>query len=88
MKDIVLDKNDFKLFDQDDQFGFFYDDMGFPKDDADASFDSDVDKIYQEYDSILVDSQDNVFGLKNGKKELFMEDVIEAYTIAREVKNG
>jgi hypothetical protein len=86
MKDIILTKEEFKLFDQDDQFGFFYDDDGWPKDDADETFDSDVDNLYLQYDTILVDSNDDVFGLKDGKKELILEGVIEAYDIAREVK--
>ncbi len=86
MEDIILHKEEFKLFNQDDQFGFFYDDDGWPKDDADETFDSDVDKLYQQYDSILVDSNDDIFGLKEGKKELIFEAVIEAYDIAREVK--
>lgn len=86
MKDITLTKEEFKLFDQDDQFGFFYDDFGFPKDDADENFDSDVDKLFQTYDSILIDNRDNVWGLKNGEKEIIFESVMEAYSIAREVK--
>jgi hypothetical protein len=86
MKEITLSKEEFKLFDQDDQFGFFYDDDGWPKDDADETFDSDVDKLYLQFDSILVDSSDDIFGLKDGKKELIFEAAIEAYDIAREVK--
>ena len=86
MKDIVLNKDEFKLFDQDDQFGFFYDDFGFPKDDADETFDSDVDKLFQSFDSVLVDSKDNIFGLKNGEKEIIFESVMEAYSIAMEIK--
>ena len=86
MKDITLTKEEFKLFDQDDQFGFFYDDNGWPKDDAEETFDSDVDKLFQTYDSILVDNRDNVWGLKNGEKEIILESVMEAYSIAREIK--
>lgn len=86
MKDIILTKEEFKLFDQDDQFGFFYDDNGWPKDDAEETFDSDVDKLFQTYDSVIIDNRDNVWGLKNGKKELIFEAVIEAYSIAMEVK--
>lgn len=86
MKDITLNKEEFKLFDQDDQIGFFYDDDGWPRDDADITFDSDIDGLYQKYDYISVDSQDNIYGVKNGEKELLMESVIEAYDIAREVK--
>jgi hypothetical protein len=87
MKDIALNKEEFKLFDQDDQFGFFYDDDGWPKEDADETFDSDVDNLFQTYESILIDNRDNVYGFKNGHKEIIFESVIEAYTIAREVKD-
>ena len=65
---------------------FFYDDDGWPKDDADKTFDSDVDELFQTYQSILIDSRDNVYGFKNGKKEIIFESVMEAYSIAREVK--
>lgn len=87
MEDITLNKEEFKLFDQDDQFGFFYDDYGFPRDNARETFDSDVDDLYKKYDYISIDNKDNVFGLKNGEKELFIEDVIGAYDIAREIKS-
>ena len=87
MEDIILNKEEFKLFDQDDQFGFFYDDDGWPKDDADETFDSDVDKLFQNYESIIIDNRDNVYGLKNGNKEIIFESVLEVYTIAREVKD-
>jgi len=87
MEDIILNKEEFKLFDQDDQFGFFYDDDGWPKDDADETFDSDVDKLFQNYESIIIDNKDNVYGLKNGNKEIIFESVLEVYTIAREVKD-
>jgi hypothetical protein len=87
MEDLILSKEDFKLFDQDDQFGFFYNDDGFPRDDADETFDSDVEDLFQTYDSILVDSEDNIFGFKNGIKELIFESLSEAYSIAMEVKD-
>lgn len=87
MKDLILSKEEFKLFNQFDQFGFFYDDDGFPKDDADETFDSDVDDLFQTYDSILIDSEDNIFGFKNGIKELIFESESEAYSIAMEVKD-
>lgn len=87
MKDLILSKEEFKLFDQDDQFGFFYNDDGFPRDDADETFDSDVEDLFQTYDSILVDSEDNIFGFKNGIKELIFESLSEAYSIAMEVKD-
>lgn len=86
MRDILLDKEEFKLFNQDDQFGFFYDEYGWPTEKADEEFDSNVADLYKKYDYIVVDFQDNIYGLKNEKKELEMSDVMEAYDIAREVK--
>jgi len=86
MKEIAINKEEFKLFDQDDQFGFFYDEDGWPRDNADDTFDTDVEELYQKYDYISVDINDNIYGIKNGKKEFIMEAVIEAYDIAREVK--
>ena len=86
MKEILLNKEEFKLFDQDDQFDFFYDEDGWPTENADDEFDSNVDALYEKYDHIVVDSHDNIYGLKNGKKELEMSGVIEAFDIARKVK--
>ena len=86
MEEITLNKEEFKLFDQDDQIGFLYDDDGYPTDDAEINFEPNVDDLYKKYDYISVDAQDNIYGVKNGKKELMMENVIEAYDIAREVK--
>ncbi len=86
MKEIILNKEEFKLFDQDDQFGFFYDEDGWPTENADNEFDSNVDALFEKYEYIIVDFQDNIYGLKNGKKETEMSNVMEAYDIAREVK--
>lgn len=86
MNDITLTKEEFKLFNQDDQFGFFYDEDGWPRDDADETFDSDVDELFLKYDYIRVDNQDNIHGEKEGQKELIMSIAIEAYDIACEVK--
>jgi len=86
MEDITLNKEEFKLFNQDDQFGFFYDDWGSPRDNAEETFDSDVDALYEKFDAIIVNASDDIFGLKGGKKELYIPGVMEAYDIAREVK--
>lgn len=86
MNEIILNKEEFKLFDQDDQFGFFYNQDGWPTKNAVREFDSNVEALYEKYEYIVVDFQDNVYGLKNGEKELEMSDVMEAYDIAREVK--
>jgi hypothetical protein len=86
MAEITLSKEEFKLFNQDDQFGFFYDEDGYPKEDAEESFESDIDALYKKYAYISVDSDDNIYGINTGKKELLMEYAPEAYDIAKEVK--
>ena len=86
MREVTLNKEEFKLFNQDDQFGFFYDEDGWPTKDANDEFDSNVDSLYEKYEYLAVDSQDNIYGFKNGKKEIEMRGVMEAYDIAREVK--
>jgi len=86
MSEIILNKEEFKLFDKDDQFGFFYNEDGWPSKNAALEFNSNVDDLYEKYDYIVVDFLDNIYGLKNGKKELEMSNVMEAFDIAREVK--
>jgi hypothetical protein len=86
MKEITLNKEEFKLFDQYDQFGFFYNEDGMPSENDDIEFDSNVDELFAKYEYIVVDFQDNIYGFKNGKKILEMSDVTEAFDIAREVK--
>lgn len=87
MKELTLSKEEFKDFNQDDQFGFFYDEDGFPREDADEIFEKEVDKLYKEYEKLVVDYKDNIYGIKEGRKEIIMEGVMEAYDIAREVKD-
>ena len=88
MGDITLTQEEFKLFNDDDQFGFFYDDHGYPTNDASEKFLENVADLYKKYQYISVDAQDNIYGVINGKKELLYKDVIEAYDIAKEVKEG
>ena len=85
MNEILLNKEQFKLFDQDDQFGFFYNEDGWPTENASNEFESNVEELFEKYEYIVVDFQDNIYGLKDGKKELEMSNVMEAYDIAREV---
>lgn len=88
MEEITLTQEEFLLFDQDDQFGFFYDSEGYPTANADKEFPSKVATLYQEYDYISVDAQDNIYGSKGGVKKLLYRYVTEAYDIAAEVKEG
>jgi hypothetical protein len=85
MGGIKLNQEQFILFDQDDQFGFFYNEDGFPSDDADETFEDDVKELYLQYEYILVTPDDDIFGVKSGKKQLIMEQAIDSYAIALEV---
>lgn len=88
MQEITLNKDEFKLFNQDDQFGFFYDDMGFPKDDADATFNADVDELFRRFECIIVNSNDDILGLINEDREIYIEGLMDAFNIALEVKES
>jgi hypothetical protein len=88
MKELSLNIQEFILFDDDDQFGFFYNEDGYPSKDASERFMENVCSLYKKYEYICVDAQDNIYGMADGRRELLMEDVIEAYRIAKEVKDG
>ena len=76
-KEIRLTKEQFRLFNDDDQFQIFSDDEGFP---TGKDFDVDVKELFERFDYICVDSNDNIYGEKKGKKE--------AYSIALEITEG
>lgn len=85
MNDIKLNYEQFLEFDQFDQFGFFYDEDGFEKENADEEFEDDVKELFHKFDSIIVTSNDSIYGVKSGKKELLMEFADDAFLIANEV---
>lgn len=85
MKELKLTQEQFLEFNQDDQYGFFYDESGWPTENADEEFEDNVAELYKKYDSILVSPNDSVYGIKAGKKELIFEYLDEAYVIAKEV---
>jgi len=85
MKDIQLNQSQFLEFDQDDQFGFFYDESGYPTEDADDEFEANVEELFTTYDYILITPKDTIYGVKSGNKELIMEWADESYSIALEV---
>ena len=84
-KEIKLNKEQFCLFNDDDQFQIFTDDEGFP---TDKDFDEDVADLFKKFDYILVDNKDNIYGEKSGKRQLILEGVTQAYDIALEVTEG
>ena len=85
MKEIQLNQEQFLEFDQFDQFGFFYDESGYPAEDADDKFEDNVKELYKTYDYILVSPENAIYGIKSGKKELIIDYLDEGYAIAEEV---
>jgi hypothetical protein len=85
MKEIELTQAQFSEFDQDDQFGFFYDESGWPTENADDEFEDNVKELYKTYDCILITPDDSVYGVKSGQKTLLMEGVFDCFAIATEV---
>ena len=85
MKEIKLTQAQFLEFDQFDQFGFFYDEDGYPTEDADDEFEDNVEEFYKIYDYILVTPDDSVYGVKLNKKTLIIDYADEGYAIALEV---
>lgn len=81
--EIRLNKAQFKLFNDDDQFAIF-DEEGFGDFE---DFDKEVDKLFDRYDSIIVTQSDYVFGEKNGKREELSDQAYEGYGIALEIIN-
>ena len=80
MKEIRLNKEEFKLFNDDDQFQLFCDDGGMPDYD---NFNEEVEKLYAKYNYIIVTANDCVYGEKNGKRTELSDQATEAYSIAK-----
>jgi len=84
-KEIKLNKEQFKQFDEDDQFQLFCDEDGFPNFD---DFDEEVDKLFKKYDYICVTEDDCIFGVKGATREELSDQATEGYSIAIEVQEN
>lgn len=84
MREIKLKKEQFKLFNNDDQFAIF-DEEGYGDY---ADFDEEVEKLYTKYDYILVTEGDCIYGVKNAKREEINDQAFDGYSIASEIING
>ena len=84
MRELRLNKKQFSIFNDYDQFQIFTDDEGSENyDDLDEEF----DKLFEKYDVVIVNEDDSIYGEKNGKRELIMQDAYEAFSIALDVLN-
>lgn len=80
-KEIKLQQKDFRLMGEDDMFRLFFDEllMGTKK-----KFSTRLSELYKKYDYLSVDISDNIFGVKNGKKEL-LNNQSGAYSTANDL---
>lgn len=82
MREITLNKKQFSEFNDYDQFQIFADDDGFTDF---CIVDSETDKLFERFDTVVVNEKDDIFGVKKGKRELLISGATEAYSIALEV---
>jgi hypothetical protein len=82
MRELKLNKQQFMVFNEGDQFQLFTDEDGFPDFE---DFDDEVDKLFLKFDYIIINEDDYIYGEKNGKRELIAPDSHEAFIIALEV---
>lgn len=82
MREIKLNKEQFKVFNDDDQFQLFCDEEGMP---AFEDFNEEVEKLFEKYDNIIVTENDYIYAEKNGKRVELSDQAYEGYSIALEV---
>ena len=81
IREIKLDKEQFKLFNDDDQFAIFYEEGYGDFED----FNKELDKLFEKFDNIIVTEKDQIFGEKAGKREELHPEAFESYGIALEI---
>jgi len=82
MRELKLNKQQFLVFNDNDQFQLFTDDQGDPDFE---DFEAEVDKLFLLFDHIVINEDDYIYGEKNGKRQLLAPDSTEAFSIALEV---
>lgn len=80
-KEIRLNKSQFRELNADDQFAIF-DEEGYGEYD---SFEEELDKLFDKFDSIIVTKNDYIYGEKSGKREELSDQAYESYAIALEI---
>ena len=83
IREIRLNKDQFKIFNDDDQFQLFCDDEGMP---VYENLNNEIEKLFEKYDYVMVTENDRVYCEKNGKREILHPEAYESYVIALEVK--
>ena len=82
IREIRLNKAQFKLFNDDDQFNIFNADGYSEYED----FNEELDKLFKKFDQIIVTEKEQIIGEKNGEREILHPDAFESYGIALEIQ--
>lgn len=79
--EIRLNKAQFKILNDDDQFAIF-DNEGYGEYD---DFNKELDRLFEKFDSVIVTKNNYIYGEKNGKREELSDQAYESYDIALEI---
>lgn len=82
MREVKLNKQQFVLFNDDDQFQLFTDDEGSPDY---VDFKTEVDKLFLKYDCIIVSEDNYIYGQKGRKRHLIAQHSFKVFHIALNV---
>jgi hypothetical protein len=84
MKEIRLNKEQFRVFNDYDQFQIFTDEDGWANyEDLNIEF----EKLFEKYETFIINEDDYIYGEKEGVRTLIISDASEAFLIADEVLN-
>ena len=80
-KEVRLNKEQFGLFNQADQFAIF-DEEGYGDFE---DFNQELDKLFERFDYVIITKAEQIYGQKNGKREELHPEAFESYDIALEI---
>ena len=80
-KEIRLNKKQFGLFNQADQFAIFDEDGYGDFED----FNHELDKLFEKFDNVIITKAEQIYGEKNGKREELHPEASESYDIALDI---
>ncbi len=84
MKELRLNREQFKVFNDYDQFQIFTDDGGFANYE---NLDNEFQELFKKYDTFIINEDDYIYGEKEGVRTVIMPNAFEAFSIADEVLN-
>ena len=79
MREIKLNKREFSLFNQGDQFELFTDNEDYKNYE---DFDETVEKLFKKYDCVVVTKNGYIYAQTNGKRVLLSDQSDDSYHVA------